>query len=112
MPPDHDEPQLTTRIRAGAGEDFPPPDARIKDQLMDAQETVFGINSNNYTSKKIINEQNYTSRAAGAGTNYRPNVMPSKNIAQKIPAEINRLTPISIQIQGYELYHFACYNVG
>jgi len=48
---------------------------------MDAQETVFGINSNNYTSKKIINEQNYTSRAAGAGTNYRPNVMPSKNIA-------------------------------
>tara|TARA_B110000285_G_C15095356_1_gene601640 strand:+ start:813 stop:953 length:141 start_codon:yes stop_codon:yes gene_type:complete len=46
---------LTTRIRVG-GDDFPPPDARIKEQLMEAQETVFGINSANYASKKIINE--------------------------------------------------------
>jgi hypothetical protein len=55
VPQDNDEPQLTTRIRAG-GDDFAPADARIKEQLMEAQENVFGINSNNYASKKIINE--------------------------------------------------------
>ena len=30
VPPEADEPQLTTRIRAG-GDEFPPADARIKD---------------------------------------------------------------------------------
>ena len=78
---------------------------------MEAQETVFGINSANYASKKIINEQNYTSRAAGA--NFRPSVMPNpKHMAYEIPEALNRLTPIAIQLSGFEIYHFACYNVG
>ena len=93
VPPDADEPQLTTRIRAGGGDNFPPADARIKEQLMDAQESVFGIN--NYASKQIINEQNYTSRAAGA--KFRPSLIPNpKQMAYNIPAELNKLTPISI----------------
>lgn len=51
---------------------------------MDAQEQVFGINSNNYASKNFINEQNYTSRAAGA--NFRPSVLTKAHqIAYEIP---------------------------
>tara|TARA_B110000285_G_C15095356_1_gene601641 strand:+ start:999 stop:1142 length:144 start_codon:yes stop_codon:yes gene_type:complete len=35
-----------------------------------------------------------------------------KHMAYEIPEALNRLTPIAIQLQGFEIYHFACYNVG